>query len=1340
MNLPTDSQWARYSMLCRRLQPLPTPEREAVLQQLRATGDEDPQVLSLVALHCALPPDPARDRTGDHLGDFTLEEPLGAGGMGVVYRAQQHIGATTRPVAVKLIHPAWLRTAREQALAQFQAELGTLVKLEHESIARIYGGGIAEDPITHESLLYIAMELVRGGLSLTTYVRDHALAWQERLTLFLRVCRAVQYAHEHRILHRDLKPANLLVDSEGHPFVIDFGLARAYDEWVPGGVLVSGGTPAYMSPEQVADGFGALSAKTDVYALGLILYEVLTGQLPYRFPPDSSFAQLRQVITEAVPRPLREYDAAYRGELEAIVAAALAKRPADRLLLAALRSRLERYLQQLPPDITRPRHTTSPAQRDLQSLHDRGDRGIARSAVRGTEARPLTAPAIPMPGEHHNQSTTFIGRREYLDWFETCFQEAQAGRPRIVFLSGEAGVGKTRLLRELRGAALRQGLQTWAGRCYEDLTLPYLPFIDVLLPLLEQLPAEGQPALDPDVAVLRRFFRWTDSAVSLVQTPAAEEAYQDKLLVFLAVSRLLIALAQHRPLVVLFDDLHWADSPSLDLLSYVVFTVAEAALRTPVPLTIIGAFRPAAPEERLARLLARFQREEVCHTLDLLCLPEAEVHDLLQGLGLTRPSRQLVTTVTETTQGNPLFIQEVVEYLRQHDLLREVGEYLVPTVAPADLRLPEKVTIAIARRIQDLSLPCQHLLTLASCLGEHFTFDLLAAVSGEPEAPLLTLLEEGMQHTLLLSRGQTFQFVHALIRQAFYNVPSVTRRQRLHQQIAQTLEQVHAEHLEEHAMAIAHHLVRAGTVAAPGKVVAYACQAGHQACSVFAWGEAARYYEAALTAGSLSPPERAVLHHQAGSAYHRDQDIGPCIDHYTRAIEAYRTIGDVRGLAQVLMLKTELLYSLTSVPLGTLPDVQPLAEVLGALGDSDPGLRGRILNIMALAYRNARQTTTAQQLATQALDIGHQLHDDDLCARAGNTLGQIQIHQLRVKESLESYTAAVASARRIGDLWLQGLPLQRAPLGFIMLGQMDAAETAALEACELVRTTQDWGNYSLPLAHLTYVHVARGDWSMAQHYAQEALRMGARSSHPWGGARTLFALACMHTARGAWQEAEHMLDMLVEPGRVFREVGPMIRTVAEAFRRLIGAYAGSVEGGVESLGMALQQVVEADAYSLAPCCALVELSDLLATPDVAEQAAQTLAHAAEGGVLFTPEWIFLLPRVLGIAATLHHAWEKAETAFQAAITAATRAGARSELARTYVDYARMLLTRNRAGDWSQARAFLDRAEPLCQDLGLQLCLQRQPQLMTTRAVARTAFPQPAMAGPAQGSPYEVERA
>jgi hypothetical protein len=352
MTLPSDSQWARYSALCAHLRPLSPAARQAQLAAWQGAGAEDPHVLSLVAFHYALPPDPDRDRRGERLGPFTLEEPLGAGGMGIVYRAQQHLGLTTRPVAVKLINPALLRTAREEALARFQAEMGALVKLEHESIARIYDGGMDEDPHTHEPLPYIAMEFVRGGLPLTTYVQDSARAWQERLQLFLRVCRAVQYAHEHGIVHRDLKPANILVDREGRPFVIDFGLASACDALLSG-VHLASGTPAYMSPEQVSAAWGAVSAKSDVYALGLILYELLTEQPPYALPPPGAWEQLRDVITTATPPPLGQHRPEYQGELEALVAHALAKRPADRCSVAVLRARLERFVQAQPAHLAR---------------------------------------------------------------------------------------------------------------------------------------------------------------------------------------------------------------------------------------------------------------------------------------------------------------------------------------------------------------------------------------------------------------------------------------------------------------------------------------------------------------------------------------------------------------------------------------------------------------------------------------------------------------------------------------------------------------------------------------------------------------------------------------------------------------------------------------------------------------------------------------------------------------------------------------------------------------------------------------------------------------------------
>jgi serine/threonine protein kinase len=406
MTLPTDSQWARYSALCAHLQPLPPAARQAQLAAWQDAGTADPQVLSLVALHYALPPDADRDRTGERLGPFTLEAPLGAGGMGIVYRAQQHLGLSTRPVAVKLIHPALLRTAREEALARFQAELGALARLEHEGIARLYDGGIGEDPHTHAPLPYIAMELVRGGLPLTTYARDYALTWPERLALVVRVCHAVRYAHEHRVIHRDLKPANILVDSEGRPVVLDFGLAQACDAVLPGAPLAASGTPAYMSPEQVSAVWGAVSAKSDVYALGLMLYELLTGHHPYAQLCDGSAAQLGHVLTAVMLPPLRQSHPAYGEELEAVLAAALAKRPAERCAVAVLRSRLERYLQQQPPASDRLQADPRPAQQARTGM-------AVGARPPAAERRQLTILFCDLV-----DSTTVAGQLDPEDWRE----------------------------------------------------------------------------------------------------------------------------------------------------------------------------------------------------------------------------------------------------------------------------------------------------------------------------------------------------------------------------------------------------------------------------------------------------------------------------------------------------------------------------------------------------------------------------------------------------------------------------------------------------------------------------------------------------------------------------------------------------------------------------------------------------------------------------------------------------------------------------------------------------------------------------------------------------------
>jgi predicted ATPase len=457
----------------------------------------------------------------------------------------------------------------------------------------------------------------------------------------------------------------------------------------------------------------------------------------------------------------------------------------------------------------------------------------------------------------------FVGRREELAWLEQLLRESCGGQPRVVLLPGDAGIGKTRLLQEVRSGAVRDGLQVGYGRGYEDLTLPYLPFIEIFHSLLGRISDDLERTIGADAEVIRWLLH-RDQALPQVATFPSTQSDQDKFRLFFAVTRTIIALAQRRPTVIVVDDLHWADRSSIDLFGHLVFTVADAAMREQAPLLIVGSYRPVEPETHLGRLIARVQRETICRSYTLPGLNESEIHELVQGLGLLRPSHQLIATVSGATQGNPLFIQEVLHHLMQEDALRERGGYVVATTAAADLRLPDQVTGAIVRRMHRLSAEWWRILTMASFLGDHFSLRDLAAVSAVGEDELLNSLEEGMRQRLLQSEGEAFRFAHPLIRQVFYQEPSLPRRQRIHAQIAVTLERLYADDLEAHLLGIAHHLIRAGAAAEASKVVEYARRAGDQALKLFAWGEAAHYYEAALSAaesgGALTTQERADLH------------------------------------------------------------------------------------------------------------------------------------------------------------------------------------------------------------------------------------------------------------------------------------------------------------------------------------------------------------------------------------------------------------------------------------------------------------------------------------------------
>ncbi|MEW6364167.1 MAG: tetratricopeptide repeat protein [Acidobacteriota bacterium] len=324
---------------------LPTEAREAFVSEEcagdRALWDE---VMSLLGYHdlagSASAPAWTRARWdgADSIGAYRLLEKLGEGGMGVVYEAEQ-THPVQRRVAVKLIK--WGMDTRE-VLARFESERQALALMDHPAIARVYEAGA-----TDHGRPYFAMELARGS-PVTEYCDAHAMPMRDRLRLFVEVCMGVQHAHQKGIIHRDLKPSNLIVteqDGRPAPKIIDFGISRATGQRDAEQTMFTRlgqciGTPEYMSPEQAEPGGVDIDTRTDVYSLGVVLYEILTGSIPFdtASPRGSGYDELRRQIREVDPqRPSTRVGA--RGEAARI--AATRRRLDPRALVRALRGDLD---------------------------------------------------------------------------------------------------------------------------------------------------------------------------------------------------------------------------------------------------------------------------------------------------------------------------------------------------------------------------------------------------------------------------------------------------------------------------------------------------------------------------------------------------------------------------------------------------------------------------------------------------------------------------------------------------------------------------------------------------------------------------------------------------------------------------------------------------------------------------------------------------------------------------------------------------------------------------------------------------------------------------------------
>jgi class 3 adenylate cyclase len=565
------------------------------------------------------------------------------------------------------------------------------------------------------------------------------------------------------------------------------------------------------------------------------------------------------------------------------------------------------------------------------------------------------------------------GRATELVALIDAWKDAAEGNRRAVFVSGEPGIGKTRLATELALVARGQGALVLAGRCDEELARPFQPFAEALRFQLglDEVPARWFGTLAGE---LTRLVPELSDRVPGVAAPWRGDAESQRAMLFDAVAGWLRATASSVPVLVVLDDLHWADRPTLQLLQHVVRETLDASL------CIVGTYRAGELDQThpLMAVLAELRRGDLASRLALDGLGVDGVAELLEraaGHELDVDGVALARALSDETGGNPFFVGEIVRHLVETGMLVQRDGRWTSELSVQEIGLPEGVREVIGRRVARLDGDAQQLLSLAAVIGHEFTLPVLARVAGSDEDRGVDLLDAARAAGLIEETGvDHYRFGHALVRSALLDEQAASRRARTHRKIAEAIEQLHADDLDEYVAELAYHYGETA-VADPGEALHYARRAGQRAYAMAAADEAVHWYTSALDlaeAAGVDAPTRVELLTRLGeAAWASGLD-----DARARLLDAARLARDAgldHAMSEALLVNVRLSYFLGQE---RDPERTELLEYLLDRLHGDAALRAQVMGALAaeLVYvgdpiRRGRLLDEARVMAADSGDV-----------------------------------------------------------------------------------------------------------------------------------------------------------------------------------------------------------------------------------------------------------------------------------------------------------------------------------------------------------------------------------
>jgi serine/threonine protein kinase/tetratricopeptide (TPR) repeat protein len=1198
---------------------------------------------------------------GQRVSHYRVLGVLGGGGMGVVYKGEDL--KLNRPVALKFLAEEKANSA--STLQRLEKEARTASSLNHPNICTIYEIG------EHAGQPFIVMEFLEGEtlrelISKLGSSRDrekHPLSARSLLGYAIQIADGLGAAHSRGIIHRDIKPANVFVTTGGIVKILDFGLARHFDSAQSDGNSVSSGkgrpqsgskftsgTPDYMSPEQ-AEG-GKLDQRSDLFSFGVLLAELFgVGQ----------------------PLSRKDYDVGALLQDSSHVSGDL---PQGLVVLI-------RRLLAKPLDLR------------YQSIAEvRVD--LDRIALLMDDSQHLASSLeIPLIGREHE----FAGLRRRLS-------EAVAGRGSMVMLGGEPGIGKSHLARALVEEARRRGALGVIGHCYEmEGAPPYVPFLEMFEFIKRMAPREGlRYSLGDHASEVARLLPELRNMYPDIPPAIELPPEQQRRFLFNAFRSFVERAASVTPLVVVFEDLHWADEPTLLLLQHHAQTLSTT------PMLVICTYRDTELEvsRPFAKTLEILLRDKLAGRLPLRRLPQGGVKAMLAAMSGQPPPAPLVRVIFEETDGNPFFVEEVFRHLSEEGKLFDENGKWLQNLRVDQLQVPEGVRLVLGRRLDRLGEDARRVLTTAAVIGRSFSLRLLEQLENRRPDAALDAVEEAERAHLVIpepeGRDTRYRFVHELVRQTLAESLSLPRRQRLHLQISEGIEKVSMGRLELQASQLAHHLYQAGAIADPEKTTACLLTAARQASAGSAHEEALEHLNRALSFWEDESDIRAAeLVYQKASTLRSLGRSDEALTTYRKAIDLFESAGAVARVAEASIALSYLQAWCVDSDAAN----RTMERAHRLVANRDPQLLRSVLSMRAAIMSAAGDPENAERMFREARSLEEAAEVPSL--EPTEMLEAIHYYQSFQLEKVGTTSPRVAAAcRKNGNAWNASSVEFYGIWAEIYCGRPGAGAAALPDAMVQAEKIGHYGAlWALKIAE-SVVSAARGDLETSRKQTIDTWNFGDAHDVGWNFATSIqrghFALWSDDLAEA---ESWYSQGLKVEGKSYLSGLSESCLFAAYAERndpRAAKAWEDRswrlpVSGQLNSLGAwtALERSV-------------IGLARMERKKDVAS------LYSLTEELIRTGAWTYTLlspfQTIAGIAAACAGNWAAAEQHHLIAIHQTDTAPYvhLQPVAREW--YAMMLLGRNAPSDNQKARELLGEAVALYQSTNMPLRARRAKETLT----------------------------